>query len=124
MHKDWGVHFSGNLTDVRYTVAYGDSGLNLDIEWDNVGTTSKVTLAQIKQSTDIVGLLTSVRDAVSIWYNITKDVECYDITKAAPNQKKPNPTTMQSRQLMWNKKDPATICKDAMKEMGSWPPLW
>lgn len=124
MHKDWGVHFSGNLTDVRYTVAYGDSGLNLDIEWDNVGTTSKVTLDQIKQSTDVVGLLTSVRDAVSIWYNITKDVECYDITKAAPNQKMPNPTTMQSRQLMWNKEDPATICKDAMKEMGSWPPLW
>lgn len=124
LHKDWNVTVSGNLTDVRYKVAYGDSGLSLGIDWETVYAKPTFSLDQIKHSSDVLGLLNSVRDAVSVWYNITKDMKCYDIANAAPNMNAFHRDIAEERQLSGRKNDPATICQDAMKEMGSWPPLW
>jgi len=122
LHKDWGVQFSGNRSDVRYKVAYGDSGLALDVDWDNVTSKSPTSLSSIMNSPQVVGLLSSVRDAVSIWYNITKDVKCYDVSQAAPNLEMSHTATMESRRLR-ETSDPGKICQDAMHEMGSWSPL-
>lgn len=124
LHKDWGVLFSGDLSEVQYSVTYGESGLSLDVDWGQVAAGSSISLESLKNSTQIVGLLSSVRDAVSVWYNMTKDVKCYDVAQEAPNFKIFNQETVQSRQLLREKKDPAEMCHDAMKEMGSWPPLW
>lgn len=123
LHKDWGVQFSGNRSDVRYTVAYGDSGLALGIDWDKIASKSTSSLESVTNSPQVIGLLDSVRDAVSIWYNITKDVQCYDVSQAAPNLEQENTETMQSR-LLREAADPGKICQDAMHEMGSWSPLW
>ena len=86
LYQNWGIVVQGDLDQVLYNVSYGDSGLVLQIDWDTVTATSSPTVKALSTSRDIVGLLSSVREAISIWYNITKDVECYDVTDTAPNK--------------------------------------
>ena len=124
LNRDWGVQFVGNISDVRYQVSYGDSGLTLDVDWDEVTLLStKSSTTSIQASKDITGLLTSVRDAVSIWYNITKDVKCYNITKVAPNLESSGLEEFQQERHLRETGDPAKVCHDKMKEVGSWEPL-
>ena len=91
LNIDWGVRFHRSKEDVHYTIEYGNSGIRLSIDWDSVelvdnrNGTSLSKAFNIEDSTDVVGLLTSVKDSVSIWYNITKDIPCYNISQAAPN---------------------------------------
>mmetsp|Transcript_22270 Transcript_22270/g.25784 ORF Transcript_22270/g.25784 Transcript_22270/m.25784 type:complete len:355 (+) Transcript_22270:167-1231(+) len=102
LHQDWNVRFHTDIDegssisaieDVRYQIDYGDSGIKLDVDWDTVKLVAdgdddndSSNNHNIEESNDIVGLLTSVRDAISIWYNITKDVTCYNISDVAPNK--------------------------------------
>jgi len=147
LHKDWGIRFHGSKEDVRYRIDYGDSGISLEVDWDSVTKVNKeegknVSVA-IEGSMDIIGLLTSVRDSVSIWYNITKDVPCYNISQAAPNTRR-MPTTRTKKKLssltsslsaggyndfydsfpptgiLDSKLDPETLCHEAMINQGSW----
>ena len=155
LYKDWNVRFSGSIEDVRYRIDYGDSGIQLDVDWDTVSlvvdnttddSSSTTNVVNIEESNDIVGLLTSVRDAVSIWYNITKDVTCYNISQVAPNTKMRKkvislssliPTksrvndvqhdsfsSRQTDEAVSNLEiDPVEICHKMMEEVGSWTPL-
>lgn len=127
LHKDWGVRFVGNVSDVHYRITYGDSGITLDVNWGKVAEFSSEFVQPLpaKASKDIVGLLTSVRDAVSIWYNITKDVPCYDVTNAAPNvDLAPFQQPLAEHRLLREKDpNPGKICRDKIKEVGSWEPL-
>jgi len=149
LHSDWGVRFHGSREDVRYRVDYGDSGISLDVDWNSVNLVENKSKSEnaIGDSADIVGLLTSVRDAVSVWYNITKDIPCYDIAEAAPNTRgrmtdrrkrttrslfvSPPPAVEagghesheQSRtrtESFDSGTDPAKLCREAMVEQGSW----
>jgi hypothetical protein len=157
LHRDWGVRFHGSRDDVNYTIDYGDSGIRLAVDWDSVelvgkngiGVTNSISF---QNSSDVAGLLTSVRDAVSIWYNITKDVPCYNISQAAPNSRTMKSTSRKaalpfasslsslvSRPLaddnnkfydslthivrLNSKFDPAKQCREAIIEQKSWGPL-
>lgn len=142
LHADWGVRIDGNQTDVRYNVTYSDSGLTIAVDWDQAtpyfpcdssggGTMNdhdKNCWTSLLTSDSIRGLLESVRDAVSIWYNVTKDVTCYNLT-AAPNvhsstQRYPNQAATTSRTLLRisDNKSAAEQCADRMAE-GSWPSI-
>jgi len=158
LYKDWGVRFHGSKENVNYTIDYGDSGISLNVNWDKVKMVGKndtelSSQISIEDSSDVVGLLESVRDAVSIWYNITKDVPCYDISEAAPNSRKikgrnrnigfSNPTSISrlpfdtpergngafyksmngADRIDSIKFDPAKECRKAMIEQGSWGTL-
>jgi lysosomal Pro-X carboxypeptidase len=83
LHHDWGVRINGNLSNVAYNVSYGDSGLALSIDWDKMQSTNgSADLTRILASPQIQGLLISVRDAVAVWYNITKNEACFNLTPA------------------------------------------
>lgn len=149
LYKDWGIAFQrsdDSGEDVNYRITYGDSGLTLHVDWDIVniaddGTTTQsddAVRSYLSTSKDIVGLLTSVRDAVSIWYNISKDVPCYDISDVAPNtvsrtrlhSQRPKTGRRLSKPLFdtsesssESKLDPEQVCSETMKHIGSWEPL-
>jgi pimeloyl-ACP methyl ester carboxylesterase len=135
LFADWGVRIEGNVSDVRYNVTYGNSGLSLSVDWDKVTLLVPSEAQKVESSSDVIGLLTSVRDAVSIWYNITKDVTCYDVTQAAPNDVNlhqldddPRASPSMREQLRHlgqeqQDEDPAQICRDKIKQVGSWEPL-
>ena len=59
--------------DVVFDVHYGNSGISLHVDWDEVTLISNDSDKDVTSS-GVVGLLSNVRDAVSIWYNITNDV--------------------------------------------------
>ena len=91
LHKDFGIKFDGNASDVTYNITYGTSKVTLQVDWDQVkrvDDTSSGATSGGHESDDLKGFLARVRDALSIWYNITKDVSCYDISKAAPNSRR------------------------------------
>jgi pimeloyl-ACP methyl ester carboxylesterase len=83
LHTNFGITFKGNTSNVSYVVSYGESGLSIAVDWNNA------TIASPGKGTSPVlsSLLTSVRDAISVWFNITKDVTCYNLA-AAPNKSK------------------------------------
>lgn len=154
LYKDWGVRFDGSKENVNYTIDYGNSGIRLKVDWNNVklvnqkNGTNIFDSSTLEDSTDVVGLLTSVKDAVSIWYNITKDVPCYNISQAAPNSKTMSRRKMkralsfpmspsflnsaeesiaqfhdsstQTERLKYFGVDPGEQCHNAMVEQGSW----
>lgn len=79
LHQEWGVQMKGNQTDVKYSIQYGDSGLVLDIDWDNVTSNNDDSWSS---SETVAGLLSSVRDAVGIWFNVSHSLECFNVTPA------------------------------------------
>ncbi len=143
LYKDWGVRLEGNISDVRYDIHFGGSNISLRVDWDTVEPVGHpgTDLATTPQdSNEIVGLLTSVRDSVSIWYNITKDVRCYNISEVAPNtrlrtRRDQAPKTSFQRNASFSlaralnleasvdKINPAHVCHGEMKKAGSWGPL-
>jgi len=84
LHQDFGIKFHGNLSDVRYQIIFDASNKTLiSVDWDNA-TATQDTLDRLALSDAVADLLTSVRDAVSVWFNVTLDAPCYNLT-AAPN---------------------------------------
>ncbi len=146
LHQDWRIHFQGDVNQVRYNISYGDSGVKLQIDWDNVTMISSetTTLKALATSEDIVGLLSSVREAISIWHNVSKDVQCYNVTDAAPNLNggedtgssrsawklfSPDPGSenvqrrLRNAQSVFQEQDEAEICRAKIKQVGSWEPV-
>jgi pimeloyl-ACP methyl ester carboxylesterase len=129
LFKDWGVRILGDFRNVRYQIDYGDSNISLAIDWDQVqevSQTTKLSIQKAQHSSDIIGLLTSVRDAVSIWYNITKDVHCYNISDVAPNRwfrKSSRGAADEIQVHSESNMDPEHECYKEMKRVGSWEPL-
>lgn len=150
LHQDWGISFQGREegdVPVRYNISYGDSQLALQIDWGNVtlaSSSSKNMMTRtLSTSKDVVGLLTSVREAIGIWHNITKDVHCYNVSDAAPNSRESDyysfvatneEVTMMERKLRHSsprrkiaddttRSRPAQTCQEKIKEVGSWEPV-
>ncbi len=155
LSQDLGVRVDGNISNVLYNVTYGDEnddGLVLHVDWDHVTPLQHINddedyyyyYMSSSNKTVIFTLLSNVRDAVSIWYNITKDVECYNISSgwsdsgaAAPlsnsqllpksqqeEQKQQSPRAEQERALLPSSSDnSAKICHDKMVAEGSWNSL-
>jgi pimeloyl-ACP methyl ester carboxylesterase len=151
LYKDWGVSFHGaddSGEDVNYRITYGDSELTLSVDWDIVNLADTSVMLQsyddhaarslVSASKDIAGLLTSVRDAVSIWYNITKDVSCYDLADVAPNsisrtrlhtpwpktgKHYSDPVFETPESSSGYRLNPEQLCTETMMHIGSWEPL-
>jgi Serine carboxypeptidase S28 len=146
LHQHWGIDMDGNLTEVTYDITYGDSALVLTVDWGNVTSASSSTVdtfASIRDSNDIVGLLTSVRKAISVWHNVTKDVKCFDVHDHAPNkgrrkhvmsntlldQKKYDYGALSMRRLKkanskaYHPTEDPQSCQEKMRHTGSWEPV-
>jgi len=128
LHRDWGLSFDyRNKSNVQYSIAYGDSGIVLDIDWDVVSSSTLATARQSLYSSGVKGLLTSLRDAVGVWFNITKDLKCFNITPAY-NDARPlihyQPSTAIERvSRKMKERTNADACLEKMKAEGSWPSL-
>lgn len=133
LHQDWSILFDGDMEDVRYNVTYGDSQLVLQVDWGNVTLASASLDSSLIDSSDVIGLLTSVRKAISVWHNVTKDIPCYNVSDAAPNMnrgKDHQSDTTQSIQLsrklrtpLSTPEDAAEQCHNKIKQVGSWEPV-
>jgi len=82
LHQNMGISIVGDRRDVRYSITYGDDTTMdedrfvLDVDWNrvtarNVGSwdTNNVALR----------LFSSVREAISVWFNVTKQLTCFDV---------------------------------------------
>lgn len=77
LNKDFGIELDGSVTDVKYSLSMGD--LEVSLDWDKAtGNGDSLSEAQIVDS-GVLELVAGLRDAVAVWYNITKDKECFDI---------------------------------------------
>jgi pimeloyl-ACP methyl ester carboxylesterase len=135
LHEDIGIRITGNLSDVRYNITYGDSGIVLFVDWDQVTIPPSSHISTVTSLHSISGLLESVRDAVAIWFNVTKDVKCYTLT-AAPNKsekmKDPEEDIVMRNPLrlafdeQWELQksgDAKDECRGRISKEGSWPAL-
>jgi hypothetical protein len=136
LYRDMDVLFIGNLHEVRYSISYGDSEIVLHVDWDSVNiqlpsrfdSVDELLLDKNILSTNntISTLLTSVRDAVGVWYNATLLLKCFDIEAVAPNAEafiNDNRGIVSSRRISNHGSNATTICNEKMIEEGSWPSL-
>ena len=89
LYQSFGIQLNGNVSNVSYAIHFGDDDLVIDVDWDNATVSGSQTIDMILETSPsalrtMSQLLTNVRDAVSIWFNVTKDVKCYNLT-VAPN---------------------------------------
>jgi lysosomal Pro-X carboxypeptidase len=144
LSSDFGIHFSGNLSDVRYEITYGGDGDNrtIGVDWNNA-TAPQSTLDRLVALDSVSSLLENVRKAVSVWFNVTKVLPCFNLT-AAPSsfsnsnllkhrkdkglseslyQQRPYRSSTQiQRRLISDEKNSTAACEEKMRE-GSWPSL-
>lgn len=129
LHKDWGVEFilpeGKTMSDVEYTVQYGSGDLVLDVDWDKLnGPEAPINEKAWTESTTVLGVLESLRDAVSIWFNVTKDVPCFNVTPALnSNNVSPEVTSPLRRLEEGTQPTDADTCRDKQLAEGSWVPL-
>ena len=86
LNNNFGIKIVGNKTDVKFDIQYG-GGLTLHVDWDVFRYSKNDTIIR-NNSQIIVGstLLSSVREAVSIWFNVTQDLDCFDVIPAINQQ--------------------------------------
>jgi hypothetical protein len=117
-----GVTIEGDLKAVNYKIRYGDD-LVLQVDWDTVSLVSKSQEGEMTDGELVQGVLTSVRDAVSVWFNVSHVEPCYNVT----------PAINESPVVMTERTPPALrrklgsteqqICHEKMMEEGSWTSL-
>ena len=143
LHRDWGVIIRyHNKSDVKYTITYGSSGIILDIDWDIVSSLEQSSLVTKLETPGVKALLTSLRDSVSVWFNITKDLLCFNITPAYNDAKQslhPHVTDkvlerpfrrisstvidLRKATVLSQESNATATCLKKMQEEGSWPSL-
>lgn len=130
LHQDYGIQREGNVSEVRYNTTYGSSGLVLSINWDKWKAETVSSFESVLESQEIKGLLTSLRDALAVWYNITHTEKCFNLTPAVnvDDEKQSqihdlpiNPTLMKRVLAKDERHNNATaMCQQMIKETGSW----
>ena len=138
LHEDFGIQIDGDVSNVRYKIQYGDSDLEIRVDWDRA-TASSSWNAKIASSQTISNLLTSVRDAVSVWFNVSHNVPCYKLEDApnrddaggsshdaSPPESVVLSTGRRTIATDWSRDDDqrnrTELCRDGMRA-GSWPSL-
>jgi lysosomal Pro-X carboxypeptidase len=121
LHQNLGVVFDGNISNVQYEISYATDG-TIAIDWDQTRV-SPEDRQRLAESPVVAKLLSNVRDAVSVWFNVTHDVACYNLT-AAPNRDSKDRwiDAKTFRKLYSPRPDPSMLCS-AELEKGSWPAL-
>ena len=83
LNRNLGIEFkpaygsTGSMKSVQYKIQYGEGGIVLNVDWDKVIPLQNNTENGVDQS-----LLNAVRGAISIWFNITGEVTCFDAIPA------------------------------------------
>lgn len=134
LHHNLGVRFQGSQSEVKYTIVYGDGegDLIIQVDWDNA-TAIDINEERLLDSEVIRILLVNVREAVGVWFNMTQDVTCYNLSTApsmahrrfgSQDYLKKN----EEYPVRWHGGAEAanrtTLCERRIRAGGSWPALY
>ncbi len=111
LDSDFGISIVGNTSIVKYDIYYGynssassiedNNGLVLSIDWDNLTESNETKISPLKESVSdekhvlkaqqvASSLFSAVREAVSVWFNVTKSLDCFDVIPAVNDNKNKN----------------------------------
>ena len=108
LDSDFGISIVGNTSKVKYDIYYGynasfeSNGLVLHIDWDNLTERNEMKISssskesvneeiQVPKAQQIASsLFSAVREAVSVWFNVTKSLDCFDVIPAVNDNKDKN----------------------------------
>lgn len=93
LNRDLGVRIVGDKSNVKYTVFYGDEEDGLQVDW---GQLSSVDGSDLMNNPIAETLLMTVKDAVSIWFNVTGKLDCFDAVPAINTRKEDDVTLFDS----------------------------
>lgn len=84
---DFGVHISGDQSEVKFSVTAGEGGAAVVVNVDWAETTNNgYSLEDVSKKTNVVKLLNAVVQGIQIWYNVSMDMpECIQWDQTAPN---------------------------------------
>ena len=80
LNRDFGIQLEGSAADVNYTLRLG--ALNVSVDWNvSTGNGASLTSEQLRKS-GVLDLAAAVSQAAGVWYNLTKDKDCFEIGAA------------------------------------------
>lgn len=80
LNGDFGIELSGSVRDVNYTLKLG--AVEVAVDWQLAeGNGAELTAREI-ESSGILRLADAVVEAAGVWYNLTGDLICNDISSA------------------------------------------
>jgi hypothetical protein len=81
LNRDFGIRLKGSIADVRYSLTLG--ALNVSVDWNiSTGNGPNLTSAELAAS-GVLELAAAIAEAAGVWYNVTKDKQCFDISRSA-----------------------------------------
>lgn len=83
LNNDFGISMGGNFQDVNFNIQYGqneETSLILGVDWNTI----EAKQVNVTENLEDVAstLFSAVREAVSIWFNVTKSLDCFDVIPA------------------------------------------
>jgi pimeloyl-ACP methyl ester carboxylesterase len=143
LNHDFGITIDGNRTSLNLDIRYGQNSndsLNLHIDWDLVSRRDKSS-NYVQKDEDLMlsmevasELFSSVREAVSIWFNVTKSLNCFDVVPAINDESQASYETQHTienlnlqgsitRRQKATKKDVSQVCQEKIRNETVWTPL-
>ena len=117
----------GDAGNVDFDIVYGNKSANdedslvLGVDWDQV---AQIEGSNIHKSAIAKNLFSSVKKAVSLWFNVTHSLECFDVVPAINTEnestKKSSLTSVQRRGEQRNRSD---VCLEKLQNETVWTSL-
>ncbi len=143
LNRDFGIFIGGNRTELNLDIQYGQNpndSLNLHVDWDTVNRKDKSSHYLLDDEDLMISLevaselFSSVREAVSIWFNVTKSLNCFDVVPAINDKSQASHEWQRtsdnlnlhgsiSRRGKATNKDVSTICQEKIINETVWTPL-
>ena len=131
LNQDFGVSIEGNRSGVQFDVYYGSNNnsyddLMLHVDWDKVHWNENDNEPTIKALGVATELFSAVREAVSVWFNVTKSLSCFDIVPAinSINDQLPSFEDFEEEEALQRKlSDISNVCQDKIHKETVWTSL-
>ena len=78
LRKNYNIQVHGNLSQVNYTLTYPNTNLSLHVDWDTITPMSNA-FADLEEDKLALNLFHGLKDAISVWYNVSHSKTCFDI---------------------------------------------
>eukprot|EP00928_Gymnodinium_smaydae_P035129 TRINITY_DN24779_c0_g3_i1.p1 TRINITY_DN24779_c0_g3~~TRINITY_DN24779_c0_g3_i1.p1 ORF type:complete len:667 (+),score=86.42 TRINITY_DN24779_c0_g3_i1:26-2026(+) len=97
LSHSFGIQVNGSLRDVRYTASM--NGVRVSVDW-NVAMGNGVDLSESEiKASGVLSFAAAIADAAGVWYNVTKDKKCWNMSDINPGMHAEHVDILQEQDL-------------------------
>jgi len=130
LSQNMNISIIGDRHNVTFDVFYGGnasfnaSQIILHVDWDQVTTITEIqtNILNVMDNGVVRKLMSGVKNAVGVWFNVTKNLECFDVVPAI-NAAPITLTTQQDSELKKKQNSASHLCTERIQNDTVWSSL-